>query len=119
MAVPMRAKVRRQDRPGHVGKTAGKERRGQLDDVMFGLEPGDVMRVLLAADLAEADKGLHLVLVAAHRARHRRDQRDIRIGRDRQQIVMAAQPPQQPVQDRKALGIAVQDRRLRQFDEFG
>ncbi len=77
------------------------------------------MRVLLAADLAETDKGVHLVLVAAHGFGHRGDQRDIRIGRDRQQIVMAAQPPQQPVQDGKALGIAVQDRRLRELDEFG
>ena len=45
MAVPMRAEVRRQDRPGHVGEAAGEERRGQLDDVMLRLEPGDVSAI--------------------------------------------------------------------------
>ena len=119
MAVPMRADIGRQDRPGHVGEAAGEERRRQFDDVMLRLEPGDVMGFLFAADFAEADEGVHLVFVAAHGFRHRRDLRNIRIGRDREQIVMAAQPPQQPVQDRKPFGIAMQDRRLRQFDEFG
>ena len=110
MAVPMRAEVGRQDRPGHVGEAAGEERRGQFDDMMLRLEPGDVMRVALAADFAEADEGMHLVLVAAHGLGHRRDQRDVGIGGDRQQIVMAAQPPQQAIQDRKPFGVAVQDR---------
>ena len=71
MSVPMRTDVRRQDRPGHVGEAAGEERRRQFDDVMFRLEPGDVMRLLLAADFTEADKGVHLVLVAMHGLCHR------------------------------------------------
>jgi hypothetical protein len=33
--------------------------------------------------------------------------------------VAAAQPPQQAIQNAKACGIAVQDRGLRQLDEFG
>src|SRR5260370_27559651 len=33
--------------------------------------------------------------------------------------MMAPQPPQQAIKDRKAIGVAVQDGRLRQFDEFG
>ena len=77
------------------------------------------MRFLLAADFAEADKGVHLVLVAAHRLGHRGDLGDIGIGRDIEQIVMAAQPPQQAIEQGEALGIAMQDRDLRQFDEFG
>ena len=88
MAVPMRADVGGQDRPRHVGETAREERRGQFDDVMFRLEPGDEVRFLLAADFAEADKGVHLVLVAAHGLRHRGDLGHIRIGRDVEQIVM-------------------------------
>ena len=119
VAVPMRAEIRRQDRPGHVGEAAGEERRGQFDDVMLRLEPGDEMRVPLAADFAEADEGVHLVLVAPHRLGHRGDLRDIGIGRDLQQVVMAAQPPQQAIEHGEALGIAMQDRDLRQFDEFG
>ena len=45
--------------------------------------------------------------------------RDIRIGGDLEQFVIAPQPPQQAIQNGKALGIAMQDRGLRQFDEFG
>ena len=63
---------------------------GQFDDVMFRLEPGDVMRFLLASDFAEADKDMHLVLVAMHGFRHRPNLRDIGIGRHRQQIVVAS-----------------------------
>src|ERR1700738_1744596 len=33
--------------------------------------------------------------------------------------MMASRLPQQAIEDRKALGVAVQDGRLRQFDEFG
>ena len=71
VAVPMRADIRRQDRPGHVGEAPGEERRGGLDDVMLRLEPGDETRCLLAADFAKADKGVHLVLVAMHGPGHR------------------------------------------------
>ncbi len=35
------------------------------------------------------------------------------------QIVMAAQPPQQPIQNGETFDVAMQDRGLRQFDEFG
>ena len=119
MAVPVRADVGRQDRPGHVGETAGEERRGGFDDVVLGLEPGDVMRFRFAADLAEADEGVHLVFVAVHGFGHPGNSRNVGIGRDVEQIVMAEQAPQQAIQDCKPLGIAVQDRRLRQLDEFG
>ena len=77
------------------------------------------MRCLFASDLAKADKGMHLVLIAANRFGHRRDLCDVGVGRDIQQFVMAEQPPQQAIQDGKPFGVAVQDRRSRQFDEFG
>src|SRR3984957_20572056 len=120
MAVPMRADIGRQDRPGHVCKTPGKEWRAQFDDVMLRFKPGDETCFPLApADFAEADKGVHLVLVAAHRFYHCRDMGDVGIGRGRQQFMIAAQPPQQPVEDRETLAVAMQDRDLRQFDEPG
>ena len=71
MAVPIRADIRRQDRPRHIRKTPREERRGRFDDVMLRLEPGNEMRFLLAADFAKADGGLHPVLVAVHGLHHR------------------------------------------------
>jgi hypothetical protein len=59
------------------------------------------------------------VLIAAHRLGHRGGLRDIRIGGDIEQFVIAPQPPQQAVQDGKTLDIAMQDRDLRQLDELG
>ena len=56
MPVPMGADVRRQDRPGHVGVAARKERCGGFHDVMLRREPGDEMRFLLAADFAKTDE---------------------------------------------------------------
>ena len=119
MAVPMRADIRRQDRPGHVGKPAREERRGQLDDVVLWFEPGDKVRLLLATDFAETDKGVHLVLVAAYGFRHGGDLGDIGVGRDLEQVVVAAQPPQQAIEQGEPLGVAVQDRDFCQFDESG
>src|ERR1700721_16592 len=101
----MRTEVRRQDRPWHVGETARKEWRCQFDDMMLRLEPGDIVGVALAADLAETDKGVHLVLVAAHRFCHRRDGDDVGIGRDLQKVMAAAQSPQPAVKDCKPLSV--------------
>ena len=44
LAVPADAALGRQDRPAHGGEAAREERRRRLDDVMLGLEPGDVQR---------------------------------------------------------------------------
>ena len=77
------------------------------------------MRFRFAADLAEPHEGMHLVLVAAHGAGHGGDQQDIRIGGSRKQVVIAAQSPQQTIEDSEAFGVAVQDGGLRQLDEFG
>src|SRR3982750_2005749 len=108
----MCAEVRRQDRPWHVGKAPGEERRGELDDMMLWLEPGNVMCFAFPADLAEAHEGVHLVLVAIDRLCHGRDLRDIEIGRDLDEIVIVLQPKQQAIEDRETLGIAMQDRGL-------
>ena len=119
MSVPMRTDVRRQDRPGHVGEAAGEERRGQLDDMMRRLKLGDVMRFLLSADFTEVDGSLHPVLFVMHGLCHRKDLRHIQIARAQQQIVVAAQPPEQATEDGKPVGITMQDDGLREFDEFG
>src|SRR6185312_5449623 len=84
---------------------------------MLRLEPGYVTRIALAADLAEADKGVHPVLVATHRLDHSADARDVRIGRDVEQIVMAEQPLEQAIEQGNALTVPMQDGDLRQFDE--
>ena len=118
MAVPMRADVRRQDRPGHVGETAREERRGQFDDVVLRFEPGHEVRVLFAADFAKADKGVHLVLVAAHGLCHRGDLGHVGVERDVEQVVIAAQSPQQAVEQGEARRIAMQDRDFGELDEF-
>ena len=60
---------------------------------MFRFEPGDEVRFMLAADFAEADKGVHLVFVAADGLRHGGDLGHVRIGRDINEIVMTSQPP--------------------------
>ena len=100
----------------HVGETAREERRGQFDDMMFRFEPGDEVRFMLAADFAEADKGVHLVLVAAYCLRHRGDLGHIRVGRDIKQIVILPQPSQQAIEQGEPRHAAMQDRNLRQFD---
>ncbi|MEY9646457.1 hypothetical protein ABIF07_002735 [Bradyrhizobium elkanii] len=117
--VPMCADVGGQDRPRHVGEAAGEERRGELDDAMLRLEPGDVMRRPLAADLAEAQMRVHPVDIDIDRARHRVDLGDIGIIGRTEQIVMAAQPPQQAIEQGKAFVTAMQDRGLGELDEFG
>ena len=118
MTIPMRANIRRQDRPRHVGEAARKERRGRFHDVMLRLEPGDEMRFLFAADFAEANRGLHPVLLAVHGLCHGGGLRNVGIISGIEQIVIPAQPPQQPVEQRKAFAIAVQDGGLCQFNEF-
>jgi len=77
------------------------------------------MRLAFASDLAETDEGVHLVLVPAHGLGHRGDLGYVRIGRDIEQLVIGPQPPQQAIQDCKALDVAMQDRGLRQFNESG
>ena len=66
----------------------------------------------------ETHNGVHPVLIAAHGLGHRRSLRDVGISRVVQQVVMAAQAPQQAIQQGEPIAIAVPDRRPRQLDEF-
>ncbi len=60
-----------QDGPAHGREALGEEGRGELQDAVVGLVPGDevfLVRAVIRAgfvDLAEADEGVHLVEVAA------------------------------------------------------
>ncbi len=86
---------------------------------MFGLEPGDEMRLRLAADFAKPHESMHLVLVAPDSLGHRLQFSDVGIDRDVDQIGIVAQPPQQTIEQGEAFGIAMQDRSFGEFDEFG
>ncbi len=57
---------------------------------MLRLEPGHEMRIRLAADFAEADEGVHLVDVAAHRLGIAREGGDGRIAGTIEQLALAA-----------------------------
>jgi len=118
-AVPVRAEVRRQDRPSHVGKAPAEERGGRFDDMMRRFEPGDEAAVRRGADLAKADEGFHLVLVVTHCFRHAPGAHDVGIGRDLHQVRLQAQPPQQPIEQGEAFGIAMQDAAAGEIDECG
>jgi hypothetical protein len=54
-----------------------------------------------------------------HGLRHHDEARRIRIARVRQQIVVAAQPSQQAIEEGEPLAVAMQDRGLRERQEFG
>ena len=75
---------------------------------MLRLEPGDKAFAIRILDAAEAHEGGHLVQVAPHRLFHLLQPMDQRIGEDRQQhAVFVEQPPQQLVQQRETLRIAM------------
>jgi len=76
------------------------------------------MRLLLAAEFAEAQLRLHSLDVAMHGIRHRQNFRNVGIARFSQQIVVTAQPPQQAIEQGETVGVAMQDRALCQLDEF-
>ena len=58
-------------------------------------------------------------LVAANGLGDRGNPGYVGVRRDVEQIVLAAQPPQQAIEQGEALGVAVQDRHPGQFDEPG
>ena len=58
------AGIEREDRPGHVGKSAGKKGRSRRHDVMCRREPGDEVRFLLAAVIWIAIGSVGLIAAA-------------------------------------------------------
>ena len=121
LAVPAHAALRRQDRPAHGREAAREEGRRRLDDVMLGLEPGDVQRraalVVAIGDRPEADEGLHLVHVAPHRLRHLVGAQPVGIERIGAQTGLDLEAPEQPIEQAEAIGVAVQDDALAERQE--
>ena len=77
----------------HRGKAADEEPGVGANDMMIGLEPGDITRV----DFAEADKSAHFVDVAADGFGEIINPADKRIGMIADQRALRLKPPQQRV----------------------
>ena len=90
----------------------------QPDDAMVGLEPGDVMRLLFAADLAETQLRLHPLDVVTHGIGHRDGSRHVGIIWGREQIAIACATATAGDRAGQSARVAMQDRRARQADEF-
>ena len=106
--IPVNAAIRGQDGPGHGGEAADEECGVGLDDVVVGLEPGDVLQATLVRNFAEADEGAHLVGVAADALGEAVGAVDVGVGGHLQQMLFAAVgAPDQAVEQGEALGVAV------------
>ena len=70
-----------------------------------------------ATHLLEAHEGVHLVDVAMNALGHAMGEVDVRVAGVGEQVRGLAQPPKQPVEEREALGIAVEDQLLGKCDE--
>ena len=106
-SVPVRAAIRRQNRPAHGSKAIGEKGRVVLDDVVLRLEPGDEPFLRAVLDFAETDKGAHLVDVVPDGFLEVGRLRDVGIDRDLEQMRLAVrQPPEQPIEQRPARRVA-------------
>ena len=116
-AIPQRAALRGEDRPAHAGEPACEERRDPVQDVMRWLEPGDEV-VALPRHFAEAHEGLHLVRVAADLLRQLHHPPGVGVGGRRQHMRLAVgDAPQQAIQQRVPLRIAVAEHGLGDVEE--
>ena len=105
-STPMGVRIVQSSEP----KAVDEERRGCFEDEVLGLEPGDEALAILALDPAEAQEGVHLVQIAADRARHAVEPMHQRIARHVEQRALAVQDaPDQAVEQGVALRIAVAD----------
>ena len=92
-----------------------EELSGGFEDEVVGLEPGDEALVAVDLDPAEADEGVHLVQVAADRLGHALEAEHQRVGGDLEQVALAVEEtPDQRVEKRVALGVAVADHKADQ-----
>ena len=75
---------------------------------MLGLEPGDEAFAVLRLQPPEAQKGMHLVDVAAHAFAHPPEAMHERIAGDLQEIALAMQnAPDERIEKRVALRVAM------------
>lgn len=86
--------------------------------MVLRLEPRDVNRSAIdAGDLSKADECAHLVDVVTDGLRHRFGARDVGVYSDLEQGSLAAQTPQQSIEKRETVVIAVQDHRTAEVDK--
>jgi len=105
----MHAPARGEDRPAHIGEAAHEERSFGADDVVIGFKPSDeVGRAVLLLNLAEADKGVHLVGIAPHRLGELLKAAHLRVGLVFHCPWIALEPPQEAVKQSEARRIRVQ-----------
>ena len=87
-----------------------EEPSGGFKDEVVGLEPGDEALVSVDLGSSEADEGMHLVQVAADRLGHAFEAEHQRVGGDLEQVALTVkETPDQRVEKRVALGVAVAD----------
>ena len=84
---------------------------------MIGFEPCDVTGRAVRLDLAEADKGMHLVEVAPHLLGHRLHPPHQRIGGVVQRLGLLPQAQQQRVKQSEALWVRMADGGAGEVDE--
>ena len=107
--VPVRAAIRRQDRPAHVGKAIDEKGRVPFYNMMPGFEPGDIPRPsVVVSHGAKTDKGTHFMHVVPDGLVHLRESMDVGVDGNLEQMGLAVgQPKQCAVEQGPALRIAV------------
>ncbi len=93
--------IRREDRPGNIGETPLEKRSSELDNMVCGLKPCDEAAIAAVAEFAEADKGMHLVLIAANIFHERSNADDVSIRRCFKKMRILQQPPKHSVKQRQ------------------
>ena len=121
--VPTGAALGGENRPRHLREAACEERRGRLNDVVFGLEPGDVRdRGFIRAVVLqrpETHERRHLVHVTPHRPGEQFNLHPVGVEGVTVQAGLVRQAPQPLVQQRVPLGVAVQRSALAQRHHLG
>jgi hypothetical protein len=117
-AIPVHRAGGREDRPAHRGKPADEEKGGTAQNMVLRLEPGDEALTLSGFHPPKANKGVHLVDLAAHRLSHAREPVDQRVRGILQEVPLAVhQTPERFLEQHKALAVAVADDVLGQAHE--
>ncbi len=87
--------------------------------MMGGLEPCDEAAIATVTEFPEANKSMHLMLIAANVFHKRPNASDVGIRRCFQKVRTVAQAPEHSVKQAKPVRRAMKDCDLRKFDEGG
>ena len=115
----MRRAVRGQDRPAQAAVSIDEERRDSRQNQMVGLIPANQPAAAVGlVDRREAEKGVHLVLVAPYLRRQIVRPVHVAVGQALQQVrVVVRQAPQQPIHQPPAALVAMHGDRFGERDE--